>query len=305
MSAKGSQNLDIFTTETTNSWALDFGISKTKVPPPQFLKWIGNKQRFAPQIASVFPSDYGKYIEPFLGSGAVLGAMKPRNGIAGDVIGSLIDLWNLLKENPEKLYRSYQQSWEQYVADPKATYMQILDRFNQNPNPEDFLFISRSCYGGVIRFTKQGKMSTPMGPHKPISPTTLKVRMMAWRSCINNTTFLNASYQQTMALAEEGDAVYCDPPYIDSQAILYGAQAFRFQELLDEIEKCKERGAKVALSIDGFKKSKQRQVDLNLKPGLFERELIIDNGSSMLKRFQKKDQIMIGEDVHDLLLLTW
>lgn len=307
MSTK-SNNLNMFSglsPATKTDWTQSFGVIPGKKPPSQLLKWVGNKQRFAQYIASAFPDEYGKYIEPFLGSGAVLGAMKPTNAVAGDVIGPLIELWNMLKEDPERLLNSYERNWHEYVENPKDTYRKILDRFNDNPNPEDFLFISRTCYGGVIRFTKQGRMSTPMGPHKPISPESFRDRMLAWRECVKATEFINKSYKETMSLATEGDIVYCDPPYVDSQAILYGAQAFSFQDLLEEIDKCKKRGVKVALSIDGFKKSKTRQVDLNLKKGLFERELIIDNGSSMLKRFQKKDQIMIGEDVHDFLLLTW
>ncbi|HKU18597.1 MAG TPA: Dam family site-specific DNA-(adenine-N6)-methyltransferase [Candidatus Saccharimonadales bacterium] len=297
--------IDGYLSASTTDWSLDFGARPSKKPPAQLLKWIGNKQRFAQYIASVIPDDFGQYIEPFLGSGAVLGAVKPKNGVAGDVIKPLIDLWNMVKNDPERLYTSYEHNWNEYMRSPRATYAVILSRFNASPNPEDFLFISRACYGGVIRFTKQGKMSTPVGPHKPISPETFRARMLAWRKCIKGTKFIDCSYPETMNMAKKGDVVYCDPPYVDSQAILYGAQAFKFQELLKEVEKCKRRGVKVALSIDGFKKSKQRQVELNLQPGLFERELIIDNGSSMLKRFQKKDQLMIGEDVHDLLLLTW
>jgi len=302
----GQINTDIFGSDAMGirTWD-DVGVINNKVPPSQLLKWIGNKQRFAEQIALVFPDDYGTYFEPFLGSGAVLGAMKPKSAVAGDVIKPLIELWNLLKDDPERLYLSYEKNWHEYIQSPKEVYKKILDRFNDNPNGEDFLFITRSCYGGVIRFTKQGRMSTPVGPHRPISPESFRQRMMAWRACVNNTDFVSEPYQVTMARAKKGDIIYCDPPYVDSQAILYGAQTFKFQELLDTIERCKAKGVKVALSIDGFKKSKERVIELNLKDGLFERELIIAGGSSMLKRFQKKDQIMVGEDVHDFLLLTW
>jgi len=302
----GQTNTTIFSDNTTDTlnWD-DVGVMNNLVPPPQLLKWIGNKQRFAQQIASVFPTNYGTYIEPFLGSGAVLGAIKPKHGVAGDVIKPLIELWNLLKDDPERLYRSYEKNWHEYMQNPKEVYKAILARFNDNPNGEDFLFITRSCYGGVIRFTKEGRMSTPIGPHTPISPESFRKRMLAWRACVKNTDFVSEPYQVTMRKAVAGDVIYCDPPYVDSQAILYGAQAFKFQELLEIIAECKAKGVKVALSIDGFKKSKQRVVELNLIEGLFERELIVEGGSSMLKRFQKKDQIMIGEDVHDFLLMTW
>jgi hypothetical protein len=38
----------------------------TKNSRKQLLKWVGNKQRFAQEIVSYFPTDYGTYFEPFL-----------------------------------------------------------------------------------------------------------------------------------------------------------------------------------------------------------------------------------------------
>jgi DNA adenine methylase len=58
-----------------------------------------------------------------------------------------------------------------------------------------------------------------------------------------------------MDQAKEGDLVYCDPPYLDTQAIIYGAQEFKISNLLDVIARCKSRGVYVALSIDGTKRS--------------------------------------------------
>lgn len=280
-------------------------ITPERKPPPQLLKWIGNKQRFAVTITKTFPLEYKRYFEPFVGSGAILGAMSPKTAIASDVLKPLIDLWKLLQENPDKLYLSYQKNWEEYIQKPKKTYSRILASYNEAPNAEDFLFISRTCYGGVIRFTKAGKMSTPMGPHSPISPDSFKERMILWRNRVKGTKFVCASFEEIMSEAKEGDIVYCDPPYVDSQTILYGAQSFDINKLWEAIKDCRIRGAKVALSIDGRKKSGSKVIELNIPDGLFERQLFIDNGSSMLKRFQKKDETMIGEDVHDRLLLTW
>ncbi len=273
--------------------------------PQQLLKWIGNKQRFSEQISTIFPLQYNKYIEPFVGSGAVLGAMAPRRGIAGDALKPLIDMWILVQKDPEAVHGHYESTWHEFESDRNATYKRILDSYNAAPNPLDLVFISRSCYGGVVRFTKQGKMSTPIGAHRPIPPGSFRARVELWRERIVGTTFLHSSFEHTMDLAAAGDLVYCDPPYVDSQAILYGAQAFKLDRLWEKIDQCRSRGAKVALSIDGHKKSGSKVIDLNLPPGLFAREILVEGGSSMLRRFQKKDQIMIGEDVRDRLLLTW
>lgn len=296
----------LFDTEILNPWSiLSIENYHQKIPPKQFLKWVGNKQRFAEQIAAVFPTQYNRYIEPFIGSGAVLGAMSPHKAIAGDALKPLIDLWILLKNEPERVYEFYTRNHAEFLKNKEKTYKKIRDSYNKNPNGLDLLFLSRSCYGGIVRFTKQGKMSTPPGAHTPIPPEAFRERMMLWRNRIINTEFIHASYEVLIDQATEGDIIYCDPPYSDSQSILYGAQNFNLQDLFLKIAEAKKRGAKVALSIDGKKFSGSKIIELNIPKGLFNREIFINLGSSMLKRFQKKDQKMVGEDVHDRLLLTW
>jgi DNA adenine methylase len=99
--------------------------------------------------------------------------------------------------------------------------------------------------------------------------------------------------------------IYCDPPYSHSQSILYGAQDFSLEELLNEISDAKNRGVYVALSIDGNKKSGNQLCNLPIPDELFEREMFIDCGKSMLRRFQVEGQKLINEQVNDRLLITY
>jgi DNA adenine methylase len=111
--------------------------------------------------------------------------------------------------------------------------------------------------------------------------------------------------KQIFDKAVEGDFIYCDPPYVHSQSILYGAQAFELTDLFGKILDAKEKGVKVALSIDGKKKSGSYLCDLPVPDGLFEEELFISLGRSMLRRFQMEGQTLEEELVADRLLLTY
>ncbi len=108
-----------------------------------------------------------------------------------------------------------------------------------------------------------------------------------------------------MKQAKEGDLVYCDPPYSDSQAILYGAQTFSLQRLFDSIAACKARGVFVILSIDGTKYSGRKLCNIAIPNGLFEREAFINVGRSMLKHFQMDGKSLENHEVRDRLLLTF
>ena len=274
---------------------------------PQLMKWVGNKQRFAHEIISYFPELFGTYYEPFLGSGGVLGTLAPRSGVASDVSQPLIEIWQTLKEDPETLKCWYELRWKQFaLGDRVEVYETIRNRYNRSPNGADLLFLSRTCYGGVVRFRQHdGAMSTPCGAHKPITPESFSRRVDAWHQRVVGTTFLHSDFEPVMNAAQAADLVYCDPPYLHTQSILYGAQCFSLSRLLDAIAACKRRGAFVALSIDGTKKSGRRECRIPIPKGLFEREVAVNCGRSMLRRFQMQGRTLVGETVADRLLLTW
>ncbi len=148
-------------------------------------------------------------------------------------------------------------------------------------------------------------MSTPCGVHDPITPAAFAERVEIWQRRTAGTTFEHADFAETMRRAQRGDLVYCDPPYVDSQSILYGGQDFSLRRLFDEIAICKSRGVRVALSIDGTKKSGSVECDLDIPNGLFEREAFVNCGRSMLRRFQRVGESLEDEVVHDRLLLTY
>ena len=288
---------------------LSFDSSGLAVQPFKvgLLKWIGNKQRFAHEIAYYFPSDFSRYIEPFVGSGAVLATLAPRQALASDSFKPLVEIWQTLATDPELLKLWYADRWLFMQEGEKvAQYEKIKASYNTRPNGADLLFLCRSCYGGVVRFRKaDGYMSTPCGIHDPIHPRSFGQRVDEWHRRTMGTQFLQMEYEEAMENARAGDLVYCDPPYSNSQSILYGAQSFSLTRLFEVIEKCKARGVRTALSIDGTKKSGDTKVNLPIPPGLFKQEVFIECGRSMLRRFQMDGKTLEREVVTDRLLLTY
>lgn len=273
----------------------------------QLLKWIGNKQKQADSIIAFFPDDYGTYFEPFLGSGGVLGSLAPRRAVASDAFLPLVQIWQTLRDDKGLLKRQYAERRALVDRVGKvAAYAQVLRSYNAHPNSADLLFLCRACYGGVVRFRRNdGHMSTPVGAHEPISEEKFSARVDIWHARTSGTEFLHADFGDAMDLACDGDLVYCDPPYSDSQTILYGAQAFSLERLFAKIGECKRRGAKVALSIDGTKFSGKKVCDVFIPEGLFEREEFVRVGRSMLKRFQMGGKTLEAHEVQDRLLLTY
>ena len=283
---------------------------------PALLKWIGNKQRFAETIISYMPDNFNDYYEPFLGSGAVMAALlnaestqnRPRfsHAYGSDILPFLIDVFEIVKNDPASLSDYYRKEIDEYYLDPDTKYMEIRDRFNTDFNSYDFCLLSRTCYSGVIRFRKaDGYMSTPRGPHKPISPDEFSRRVGLWHHLLSKATVRCENYTDAMDRARDGDLIYCDPPYTHSQGIIYGAQEFRVSDLFEKIGECKARGVKVILSINGMRDSKKKDISVTPPDGLFERKLLINCGTSMIDRLQNSGKVMTDKKVDDQLLLTW
>lgn len=285
------------------------GLTRPSIAPFKrgLLKWIGSKQKMAHEIVSFFPPEFGTYYEPFLGSGAVLGTLRPSKAVASDVFAPLMEIWQCLRQNPGQLKQWYFDRYVQIMNGNKVEeYENIKKNYNANPNGADFLSLCRTCYAGVVRFRKSdGYMSTPCGPHNPMPPNRFAERVDDWHKRTSGANFYKMDYREAMLQAKKGDLIYCDPPYSHSQSILYGAQEFKLEELLDIIAECKSKGVKVALSIDGTKRSGNHICDLPIPDGLFAEEAFINCGRSMLKRLQMEGQTLEEEVVSDRLLLTY
>ena len=277
------------------------------VPPfkTQLLKWIGNKQRFAHELIGYFPESFQKYHEPFLGSGGVLGTLAPPSAMASDALSPLMEIWMTLQTDPAQLKRWYTDRYLAFMdGDKREQYDYIRQRFSEDPNGPDLLFLSRSCYGGVIRFRRDGYMSTPLGVHKPITPASFAQRVDLWHPRVQGVQFRHADFEDAMSTVGGGDVVYCDPPYSHTQAILYGAQEFDLERLFQAVARAKHVGATVLLSIDGTKKSGDLLCDVPIPEGLFEHEAYVNCGRSMLRRFQREGERLDDEVVRDRLLIS-
>jgi DNA adenine methylase len=288
---------------------------KTEIP--QLLKWIGNKHRFAEEIVSYMPDKINTYYEPFLGSGAVLGTLCSHNNnslfkrfekaVGSDILPFLIEIFNYVKNDTDTLINHYRNCIENYNEDKENNYLKIRERFNKDFNALDFVVLTRTCYSGIVRFRKKdGYMSTPVGPHKPIPPEEFERRVRIWHELVKeDVIFLNEDFRTIMDMAKKGDLIYCDPPYTHSQSILYGAQEFKIEDLWKKIYECKQRGVKVMLSINGKKKNGAEDISVKPPEGLFERGTYVNCGISMINRLQRAGEIMENEIVHDSLFFTW
>lgn len=205
--------------------------SMTKVKP--FLKWAGGKSQLLDDIASVFPDELADknftYVEPFVGSGAVLFwvlntfADRVERVVINDVNADLINTYKTIKEQPQhliELLKNYQDKFIQleHKAAQKEYYYEKRALYNTRQSESLiqaalFIFLNRTCFNGLYRVNRKNEFNVPMGDYK--KPLICDAEnLLNVSKALQRVEILCGDYQQVLSLVEGNRTwFYFDPPY--------------------------------------------------------------------------------------------
>lgn len=265
---------------------------------PSLIKWTGSKRLIASEIQKYIPVSYNRYLEPFLGSGSVLFNNSSKLSLANDIYTPLIQIWNMVKSDPSKVVEHYKIDWENLQEDFPEHFYRIRDRFNQCPNGNDLLFLSRTAVNGIIRFNSRGEFNNSIHlSRRGMTPTTFSKIVNKWHGKLQNTTFYNMDYKKFLELAEKGDFVYLDPPYANSKNRYI--QNIDVDELFEVLSDLNSKGVKWALSFDGTRGNLDFKYPV--PSTLFRRVVLLSNGNSKVGQVLNSK----SEIVHETLYLNY
>lgn len=221
-----------------------------------FLKWAGGKYSLLPELYHLIPEGK-RLVEPFVGGGSVfLNSEKHESFLLADVNADLINLYQMLEVDHIRVCSLAKILFER--ANSEEAYKELRDEFNNQRMgaPERaaaFLFLNRHCFNGLIRYNRDGFFNVGWGKYE--APYFPEIEIKAFKLKSHKCVFLNAGYRRTLALAGDGDVVYCDPPYEPLPGTAgftnYAAGGFSWADQISLTESCvaaHQRGAKVLIS---------------------------------------------------------
>ena len=236
-------------------------LSITAATPQPFLKWAGGKRALLPEIRARVPEFAGRYIEPFLGAGAVFFDQKPeRTKIVSDFNADLVEVYEVIRDHLQDLMaalRMHSNTKEHYYTvrawdrEPDFKSRSKIERAAR------FIFLNKTNYNGLYRVNASGQMNVPFGDQK--NPDWLQEDVLQSVSDYLNTlsadgTFatklISGDYRLALGQALPGDWIYLDPPYADTFTH-YQSGGFNIQdqtELRDQVVNLTHRGIPVLLS---------------------------------------------------------
>lgn len=178
------------------------------------LKWAGNKTAIMPELIKHLPAG-PRLVEPFAGSCAVMMATDYPHYLVADINPDLINLYSVIKSGSDLFTTIAKELFSK--NNTAENYYGIRKEFNHDRQwPAEwraamFLYLNRHCYRGLCRYNQSGHFNSPYGNYK--TPYFPENEIQAFAEKAQRATFICASYDETLALLQTGDVVYCDPPY--------------------------------------------------------------------------------------------
>ena len=241
-----------------------------------FVKWAGGKGSLISQLKNFYPFELenetiNKYVEPFVGGGAVLINILQKYDVkeayAFDINLDLINCYNIIKTDVDSLIKELDKKEKEFLEledDERQKYFyNIRKEYNLYKIQEnelsvkrasEFIFLNRTCFNGLYRVNKNGEFNVPCGKYKnPTICDSKNLRNLSY--LIRNVVFQYGDYKKSKRYIDSNTFVYFDPPYrplsITSGFTSYAKEDFNDEnqkELANYFKELDEKNAKLMLS---------------------------------------------------------
>jgi len=248
------------------------------------LKWAGGKRQLLPALEQYYPSSFTRYLEPFVGSGAVFfhladsGVLAGRRVVLSDVNADLIGCYRAVRDDTEQVIAALAALERDHRRRGDDCYYEVRDRqfnplrtqlvaaSNASPNAAActyppalaamLIFLNRTGFNGLFRLNKLGHFNVPAGRYRdPRICDPDHIRAVADVLQRPGIAIEHRGFDAALADTGPGDFVYCDPPYAPlsrtSSFANYTAAGFASPDqlrLMDAVVRACRRGAHVVMS---------------------------------------------------------
>jgi DNA adenine methylase len=175
-----------------------------------FLTWPGGKRWFVLHHAHLLPSNYGTYIEPFLGSGAVFFHLQPRKALLGDKNEALIATYQAIRNDPTGVRRHLRKHNHNHSED-YYYFVRGKPMRTRVTRAARFVYLNRTCYNGIYRVNVNGMFNVPIGGKTSVLLDTDDFTATA--RALRRATLRPGDFEHLIERATAGDLVFADPPY--------------------------------------------------------------------------------------------
>lgn len=185
------------------------------------VKWAGGKRQILEKLKANLPEKFNNYFEPFIGGGALLFDLAPKNATINDVNQELLAIYTCLKD--DELFRLMLEELDKHEKYHSEEYYYQVREWDRDPRFEleplwkraaRAIYLNKSCFNGLYRVNAKGYFNVPSAKKEHVV-TYSKANMEEIHEYFkdDNVTILSGDFVEATRNAHEGDFVYFDPPY--------------------------------------------------------------------------------------------
>ena len=227
------------------------------------VKWAGGKRQILDKIKELMPNEYNNYYEPFIGGGALLFDIAPKNAVINDVNQELLAIYTCLKDN--ELYELMLMELNKHEKNHSEEYYYEVRAWDKDPRFEleplwkraaRVIYLNKACFNGLYRVNAKGYFNVPSAKKEKVNTYDRENMKEIHEFFMNdNITILSGDFVEAVRTAQAKDFVYFDPPYdvYEDKVGFTAYSKFDFNKddqkrLADLFRELTERGVKCMLS---------------------------------------------------------
>jgi DNA adenine methylase len=222
-------------------------------PVKPLLKWAGGKTQLLPDLRKAMPPKFSRYVEPFLGGGALFFNLSHPGSLVADSNQELIHFYAMVRDFPDALFDAANA-----IPITKENFYRVRSQSPDSLGPIQraarFIYLNKTCYNGLHRVNRKGQFNTPFGGKTTVMILD-KENVLKASEVLKLSELVCADYTAIIQRVTPGDFVYLDPPYMPigkyADFRRYTSQFFSEQDhvrLAEEFSKLAERGINALLS---------------------------------------------------------
>lgn len=214
-----------------------------------FLKWPGGKRWFIAGYATLLPTGFDRYVEPFLGGGSVYFHLEPARAILSDTNEELIGTYAAIRDHWPRVESTLRRYHRRHSAEH---YYRLRD---SNPRglvrrAARMIYLNRTCFNGIYRVNREGRFNVPKGTKSSVVLATddfgAAARLLA------AADLMTSDFEAVVDGTGGGDFVFADPPYTvrhnNNGFVKYNEKLFSWEDqkrLAEALGRARDRGAMI------------------------------------------------------------
>ncbi len=243
-----------------------------------FVKWAGGKRQIIDKLLEYAPKEFNTYYEPFVGGGALLFELSPKNAIINDSNKELMNVYECIKD--ENKFVKMCRELNHYEANHSEEFYYEIRNKDRDKNKfnkiVDYkraartIYLNKSCFNGLYRVNSKNEFNVPFNKKNKVNTyDSGNLGIIHSYLNFNNVKTLSVDFEESVNDANKGDFIYFDPPYDSDTSTFnnYTEDGFgkKEQERLAKVYKeLSGRGCYVMLSNHNTKLINELYKDYNI-----------------------------------------